>query len=237
MLWGDATVTPPTRCKPPVLLLLPPRQYPLEKIAVAAYYLVFKMAKATKLTGIPMPPPGANGASWYVEEGLSHEECIALTNRFTERMYNKNAAKRKGGTAAMPATTANAASTAVLGACESVAYSGGGPSLGGVGWSDVGEHTSLEQPLGSDHGSASMIKSQNHPASTSTGGQLSVHGLNPQPGASKRPRLAETDAVARVAGQSAPLDATPGPFPAAATPATVNLDDKEEGELEEGELA
>jgi hypothetical protein len=202
--------------------------------------MMFKMAKADKQADIPMPPPGANGVSWYVEEGLSHEECISLSNRFTERLLNKEAgAKRKSAPATTPATTLNAASTAMLGACESVAYSGGVPSLGGMGWSDVGEHTSLQRPLGSDHASAGMINSQGNPASelASTAGHMTVRSLDSQPDASKRPRLAKTVAAAQSAGQSATPDATPGTLSAVATPAAVITDEKEEGELEEGELA
>lgn len=166
-------------------------QYPAEKIALAAFYFVFKAAKTHKNKNIPLPEPGADGRPWYVEEGLSQAECVEITTRFTDRLYNDNKAggagqgRKAGGggapSSALPAPS-GAASTAMLGACESAAYSGA-PTVGTVGGfggatggrSDLlsdgaGEHTSVPRPLGSDSHAATSGGGSKRPADGPPGG-------------------------------------------------------------------
>lgn len=271
----------------------------MDKIAIAAYYLIFKMAKHTRNASIPQPAPGPGGAPWYVSEGLPAEECIAITNRFTARIYNSGGAGGQkgggggeaGGARRPAASVGGAASTAVLGACESAAYSGGLTLP-----SDLGEHTSVPRPLSSDPGSAlGSGAGSKRPAATPEGPGGGTPALStaaaapvPPPAAgasaaaaaaaaagvahpSKRARLEasgsqeEATSAARHVGSAAdaaspsptgpaaaPQPSAAAPAPAAAAAAVVPAvaaaavaaaaaaaedSEKEEGELEEGELA
>lgn len=253
-------------------------------------YLVLKSAKASKHSDIPQPAPGAAGVPWYVEEGLSAAECVEITNRFTDNLYNKVLVgdKRKAAAAplspAAPSTTA-AGSTAMLGACESEAFTGGGPTLAGCTPSELGsiadalgEHTSVPRPLASDVASGSVHAGCKRAADTPSPDQqanaaaaaAAAQSGNLHASPSKRARLPQpagtpstevtSAAHARPAGHPArsPAAARLGLNRAAAaggTPAAVigstattpNAQepvvgpkaadsDREEGELEEGEV-
>ena len=270
-------------------------QYSAEKIALAALYFIFKAAKANKIVDIPQPRPGANGTPWYVEEGLSTAECVDITSRFTERVYSSKAAgeKRKHAAAAAggpppsaAATTGCAASTVMLGACESVAYSGGAPAPDGgatggrseaaSGADAPGEHTSVARPLSSEVGSGSVPSKRGaaaegraaaaapagcgmpgDPSKRARGGDVGLIGANEAtsaampPPASRQPGHSPLPAAARTARHTAAAPARqahpagsmvssapacPPGAPAAGAPAAVDSD-KEEGELEEGELS
>lgn len=248
---------------------------------------MFKAAKTHKINEIPLPEPGANGTPWYIEEGLSSAECVEITTRFTDRLYNQGQDKgAKGGAgaaaaaqrkpAASGATTTGAASTAMLGACESAAYSGG-PSIGGgtVIRSELlsdamGEHTSMPHPLGSDGANPAPSGSLKRPASGPPNGThvpasvpafaAAAAGCGEYP--SKRARVAEAEPAAAASTEAtssavahpglvgsgshrSPAGTTPHNGPAAApasqaaavAAAAAADSDKEEGELEEGELS
>lgn len=264
-------------------------QYPTEKIALAAFYFFFKAAKTHRFAGIPQPEEGANGVRWYVEEGLSAAECAELTDRF-DRLYSAAATGgQKAGAGARPAPSATgAASTAMLGACQSAAHSGG-PSLGGVtalmgaARSDLlsdgpGEHTSVPRPAASDAGQALSGAGSKRPAAgppdgtprfsvaASSAAAAAGAGGHPSKRARAEPAVATGSADATSEAQTVmahpgvadghspagggtggagrpagPLAATAVPpvrASATVTPADPAADsEKEEGELEEGELA
>lgn len=247
----------------------------MEKIAIAVYYLIFKMAKATKSKDIPQPPTGRDGTPWYVEEGLSAAECADITTRLTARTYNgqngggKQQQQQPAGSKRPAASMGGAASTAVLGACESAAYSGGGITLP----SDLGEHTSVARPLSSDLGSAfgsaagtkrpagavdSRAASSTAVAAAAAAGAMAAAGGQGHP--SKRARYdpaaaagSQEDATSAAVHLPA-ADASPSPTGpvtdeqvaappsataaggAAAAAAAAEDSEKEEGELEEGEV-
>lgn len=205
--------------------------YPVEKIAIAAYYFVFKAAKANKMQAIPQPEQGASGTPWYVDEGLSAAECVDITTRFTDRLYSaKPAAKGKlGGQAASTAVTAGGAGASALpGACVSAAYSGGGPTLGGGGMTELasgtdalGEHTSIPRPLSSDVASGSKRAADGPPISAATAAAAPAAGSTGQAHPSKRPREEEpaaagsTEATSAAAHPSANGQVAHQPRPAA----------------------
>ncbi len=264
-------------------------QYPAEKIALAAFYFFFKAAKAHRFEGIPQPEEGANGVRWYVEEGLSAAECAELTNRF-DRLYGAAATvgqRAAGGGRPGASAATGAASTAMLGGCQSAAPSDG-PTLGGVTAlmggtrSDLqsdgpGEHTSVPRSTASDAGQALPGFGSKRPAagppngtppvsattSSAAAAAGAVAGVGGHPNKRARaepaadvtsdaqtevthPALANghspaggsAHAAVRPAGPPSRAAALPAAASAAVTPAVPAVDDeKEEGELEEGELA
>lgn len=261
-------------------------QYSVEKIAIAAFYFILKAAKASKMSSIPQLAPLASGMPWYVEEGLSTAECIEITNRFTI-LYDQSKRKAAGGGAATPSTAITsggegAASTVVLGACESAAYSGG-PTLHGLpggrselgsGADALGEHTSVPRPLSSDVGSGSMPSKRAAHGPNNVAVPAAAAGYAVRGSPNKRARLAEpsraasneaTSAAMRPPASRQPSNSplamvyhgtipvasstthTPAAAGSAAAPsaalaassgaAAAADSDKEEGELEEGELS
>lgn len=261
-----------------------PVQYPVEKIALAAFYFFFKAAKAHRFQGIPQPEEGANGVRWYVEEGLSTAECAELTDRI-DRLYSAVATGGQktggGGVRPAPSSATGAASTAMLGACQSAAHSGG-PSLGGVtalmgaARSDrhsdgLGELTSVPRPTPSDAGQALSGTGSKRPAagtpegtprfsgaaSSAAGGARAAVGAGSHPSKRARPEPAVAAGSAEATSEAQTVVAHTGlanghspasrgagwagrPVAAVAnvTPADPGADsEKEEGELEEGELA
>jgi hypothetical protein len=167
-------------CGPPCPACLP-LQYPVDKIALASFYLVFKGAKVHKVDLVPQPEPGAGGVPWYIEEGLGAAECIQLTNRLTSGLIQSSrqrsaAGKQQGGGSGKASVTA-AGTTAMLGPCEST-YSAGGLTMGGGGGDSMagglsepasggaGEHTSVPPPLSSDVASGSKRPAEGPPGGT-----------------------------------------------------------------------
>ncbi|GAB4818729.1 hypothetical protein N2152v2_005775 [Parachlorella kessleri] len=217
-------------------------QYTSGEIALAVFYLIFKAAKRENLSAIPQPEGEPDGSPWYVEEGLAVERCAEITARLNS-LYQVGgpAAAASSQPAASVATTVMPGASSLGGPApsESAAAVTVVPRPAGAEGEGPGEAVdSVAAPQRSPAPQQQQQQNQQQQEQQGSGSEQKrpreESGAGP---ASKVPRRAPP--LTPPASQAASTANTPvlAAPPAACGQPAKEGSDKEEGELEEGEVA
>ncbi len=211
-------------------------QYTSLEIALAVYYYIFKAAKRENLTTIPQPEPEADGTPWFIQEGLAVERCSEITQRMNRLYLPGGAGAASSQPAASAATTVmpglsvrggDGAESAAGGSAAVAAAVAGQEGAGGAVESAPKQPSTLPQQAPPVAGQKrSLEDAGEQPAAKAAREEPPGTGLLP-------PDLA-AGGVAGPPAEQGPVATQEAPA-APAQPAEGS--DKEEGELEEGELA